>query len=45
MPSETFESGIRKTVAWYLDNQDWVSHVTSGEYRNWVSKNYAEKMA
>jgi len=40
-PSETFESGIRKTVAWYLDNQDWVDHVTSGEYRNWVSKNYA----
>jgi len=39
-PSETFESGIRKTVAWYLDNQDWVAHVTSGEYRNWVSKNY-----
>ncbi len=44
-PSETFESGIRKTVAWYLDNQDWVDHVTSGEYRNWVSKNYAEKIA
>lgn len=40
-PSETFETGIRKTVAWYLDNQDWVAHVTSGEYRNWVSKNYA----
>ncbi|MHB8709595.1 MAG: dTDP-glucose 4,6-dehydratase [Desulfuromonadales bacterium] len=40
-PSETFETGIRKTVAWYLANQDWVAHVTSGEYRNWVSKNYA----
>ncbi len=40
-PSETFETGIRKTVAWYLDHQDWVNHVTSGEYRHWVSKNYA----
>ena len=44
-PSETFESGIRKTVAWYLDNQDWVKHVTSGEYRHWVSRNYAEHPA
>jgi dTDP-glucose 4,6-dehydratase len=42
-PSETFESGIRKTVAWYLANQDWVAHVTSGEYRNWVSENYAAR--
>jgi dTDP-glucose 4,6-dehydratase len=40
-PGETFESGIRKTVAWYLANQDWVAHVTSGEYRSWVSRNYA----
>ena len=39
-PAETFETGIRKTVAWYLANQDWVAHVTSGEYRNWLSKNY-----
>ena len=45
MPSETFESGIRKTVAWYLDNQDWVAHVTSGEYRNWVSRNYTDNLA
>jgi dTDP-glucose 4,6-dehydratase len=44
-PAETFESGIRKTVAWYLDNQDWVNHVTSGEYRHWVSKNYADTPA
>jgi dTDP-glucose 4,6-dehydratase len=44
-PSETFETGIRKTVAWYLDNQDWVAHVTSGEYRHWVTKNYAETTA
>jgi dTDP-glucose 4,6-dehydratase len=39
-PVETFETGIRKTVQWYLDNQDWVSHVQSGDYRNWVEKNY-----
>ncbi|MDP3421298.1 MAG: dTDP-glucose 4,6-dehydratase [Thiobacillus sp.] len=44
-PSETFETGIRKTVAWYLANQDWVNHVTSGEYRSWVSKNYADTHA
>lgn len=40
-PVETFETGIRKTVRWYLDNQDWVSHVQSGTYRQWVEKNYA----
>ena len=44
-PSETFESGIRKTVAWYLANQDWVAHLTRGEYRNWVSRNYADHQA
>ncbi len=42
-PAETFETGIRKTVRWYLENQDWVSHVQSGDYRNWVEKNYAER--
>jgi len=40
-PVETFETGIRKTVQWYLDNRDWVSHVQSGTYRQWVEKNYA----
>ena len=40
-PAETFETGIRKTVQWYLDNQGWVSRVQSGDYRNWVEKNYA----
>lgn len=40
-PAETFESGIRKTVRWYLDNADWVENVTSGSYRNWVEKQYA----
>lgn len=39
-PQENFESGIARTVAWYLDNHDWVAHVQSGEYRNWVEKNY-----
>ncbi|MFZ2394426.1 dTDP-glucose 4,6-dehydratase [Rhodoferax sp.] len=39
-PAETFESGIRKTVQWYLDNPDWVAHVQSGAYRDWVQKQY-----
>lgn len=39
-PTETFESGIRKTVQWYLDNQDWVANVQSGSYRDWVAKQY-----
>lgn len=40
-PSETFESGIRKTVQWYLDNQEWVNNVQTGQYQQWVEKNYA----
>jgi dTDP-glucose 4,6-dehydratase len=40
-PAETFDTGIRKTVEWYLANQDWVENVTSGNYRNWVAKQYA----
>ena len=39
-PQETFESGIQKTVEWYLSNQAWVNHVKSGEYQNWVEKQY-----
>jgi dTDP-glucose 4,6-dehydratase len=39
-PAETFETGIRKTVQWYLDNQGWVSNVQSGAYRTWVERNY-----
>jgi dTDP-glucose 4,6-dehydratase len=42
-PAETFESGMRKTVRWYLDNQDWVVNVTSGAYRDWVGKQYGEQ--
>ena len=40
-PAETFDSGIRKTVQWYLANQGWVQNVTSGNYRNWVETQYA----
>lgn len=42
-PLENFESGIEKTVAWYLDNPEWVVHVQSGEYRHWMDKNYAQR--
>ena len=41
-PAETFETGIRKTVRWYLDHQDWVANVSSGAYREWVAKHYEE---
>jgi len=39
-PGETFESGLKQTIQWYLDNQQWVAHVTSGDYRQWVQKQY-----
>ena len=39
-PKETFESGIEKTVQWYLDHPEWVQGVTSGEYRKWIGKQY-----
>jgi dTDP-glucose 4,6-dehydratase len=39
-PAESFESGIRKTVRWYLDHPDWVTEVTSGAYRQWVDMQY-----
>ena len=39
-PAETFDTGIRKTVLWYLDNPQWVANVQSGVYRDWVSKQY-----
>jgi dTDP-glucose 4,6-dehydratase len=44
-PAETFESGIRKTVQWYLDHPDWVAHVQSGAYREWVGKQYSSSAA
>ncbi|MFJ2985505.1 MULTISPECIES: dTDP-glucose 4,6-dehydratase [unclassified Pseudomonas] len=41
-PAETFETGIRKTVQWYLDNRQWVQDAQSGSYRDWVSKHYGQ---
>ena len=40
-PRETFASGIRKTVQWYLDNEGWIQNVTSGRYRQWIATQYA----
>jgi dTDP-glucose 4,6-dehydratase len=40
MPRESFDSGMKKTVRWYLENPGWVAHVVSGEYRQWVDRNY-----
>jgi dTDP-glucose 4,6-dehydratase len=40
-PAETFDTGLAKTVRWYLDHADWVAHVQSGEYRTWIERNYA----
>ena len=44
-PAETFETGIRKTVQWYLSHQDWVTEVLSGGYRDWVQTNYSKRAA
>jgi dTDP-glucose 4,6-dehydratase len=40
-PKETFMTGIYKTIEWYLANQAWVDHIVSGEYKNWVQKQYS----
>jgi dTDP-glucose 4,6-dehydratase len=40
-PKETFDSGIRKTVRWYLENEEWVRGVTSGSYRDWIALHYS----
>ena len=42
-PLETFETGLRKTVEWYLANTDWTDAVISGEYQNWIKENYSER--
>lgn len=42
-PAETFETGIRKTLQWYLEHQAWVADVQSGAYREWIAQNYAER--
>jgi dTDP-glucose 4,6-dehydratase len=44
-PAHNFRKGIRKTVEWYLDNSEWVEHVRSGEYKNWVALQYATMKA
>jgi dTDP-glucose 4,6-dehydratase len=41
-PAQTFASGMRRTVEWYLGNGDWLAAVTSGDYQKWISTNYAE---
>ncbi|MGB5650432.1 MAG: GDP-mannose 4,6-dehydratase, partial [Sedimenticolaceae bacterium] len=42
-PAETFATGIRKTVRWYLDNMGWVENIASGEYRKWLDTNYTSR--
>jgi len=42
-PVETFDSGIRKTVEWYLENQEWVRDVQSGDYMKWINQNYSDR--
>jgi dTDP-glucose 4,6-dehydratase len=42
-PAEGFESGLRKTVRWYLENADWIAGVRTGAYREWIEKNYAAR--
>ncbi|MFV9645252.1 MAG: GDP-mannose 4,6-dehydratase, partial [Desulfobacterales bacterium] len=39
-PDESFESGIRKTIKWYIDNKGWVDRVKSGEYMSWIKQQY-----
>ena len=41
-PLETFDTGIHKTIQWYLDNQSWVTGIQTGAYREWINKNYTE---
>ncbi|MFN3630759.1 MAG: dTDP-glucose 4,6-dehydratase [Casimicrobiaceae bacterium] len=43
LPGETFESGLERTVRWYLDNAEWVASVRSGEYQRWIETNYANR--
>ncbi|MBC6627138.1 dTDP-glucose 4,6-dehydratase [Pseudomonas sp.] len=45
VPQESFETGLRKTVEWYLNNQEWVEHIQSGEYQNWIQKQYQTEKA
>jgi len=43
-PTESFDSGLRKTVGWYLDNSDWIAEISSGEYRSWIDMNYGSRV-
>ena len=43
MPEESFESGIEKTIRWYLDNEPWIRRVQTGEYRNWIEQQYEKR--
>lgn len=42
-PQETFESGIRKTIMWYLHNKEWVNNIKNGDYQNWINQNYLKR--
>jgi dTDP-glucose 4,6-dehydratase len=42
-PAETFETGIRRTLQWYLQNTEWVSRVRDGRYRQWVDQQYGQR--
>jgi dTDP-glucose 4,6-dehydratase len=42
-PTETFETGLQKTVQWYLDNEDWTNSIETGEYRDWLAANYEQR--
>ena len=42
-PEHNFDTGIKATIKWNLDNQEWLSHVESGEYMNWIDKNYKDR--
>lgn len=42
-PQESFQTGLNKTILWYLENKDWVENVSSGQYKDWVQKNYGER--
>jgi dTDP-glucose 4,6-dehydratase len=44
-PAETFDSGMRKTIQWYLDNGTWIENVVSGQYQQWIDQNYAKRTA
>ena len=45
VPEESFEKGLRKTIEWYLNNQEWVEHIQSGEYQNWIKQQYQAEQA